>query len=78
MELKAQQQEHECRRHDQDRHQTRERLLLRPVAARELPAIAGREFQLRELVLQFAVDRAQVALLELGGDGDDRLLVFAP
>ena len=76
MELEAEQQEHECRRHDQDGLQAGERLLLRPVTSRQLPAVARGEFELRQLFLQLAIDRAQVALFELGGDRDDRLLVF--
>ena len=78
MELEAQQQKDQGSGHDQDRHQTRERLLLRPVAPRKLPAVAGWKFQLRKLFLQFAIDRAQVAFVQFAGDRDDRLLVFPP
>ena len=41
--------------------QAGERLLLCPVAPRQLPAVAGGEFQRRQLRLQLAIDRAQVA-----------------
>ena len=49
-ELKSHQEEHERRRHDQDRQQAGERLLLRPVATRQLPAISGRERELGKLL----------------------------
>ena len=45
VELESQQQEHQRRRHDQDRQQAGERLLLRPVAPRQLPAVARRELR---------------------------------
>ena len=77
-ELKSHQEEHQRRRHDQDRQEAGERLLLCSVAPRQLPAVSRRELHIGKLCPELAVDRAEVAAFQLGAHGDNGLLVFTP
>ena len=60
------------------RQQTAERLLLAAVTSRQFPAISAGKLHFRKFRLQIAVDRAQIAVVQLGGYRDDRLLVLSP
>ena len=58
--------------------QAGERLLLGPVVAGELPAVARRELERRELRLKLPVHGAHVAIVKRGGHGEDGLLILTP